>query len=141
MEVLAAIDGPRGSTSVLRTARQSASGLPDAKPHEPDRLNARLVEDLLDRLLAVLGERLLDQHGVLVEAAHPTLDDLGQRSLGLALFAGSRLGDAALVLDDIRRDLVTGQVRRREGRDVLSDVLADLGVLAVELNQDAELWR
>ena len=63
------------------------------------------------RLLGVLHRRLLEQHDVLEEAVDPTLDDLGQRRLGLALLAGGRLGDAPLGLDDVGRDLVAGDVR------------------------------
>src|SRR3954468_7053842 len=46
------------------------------------------AEDLLHRLLVVLGEGLLEQHPLLVPAVEHALDDLGQGRLGLARVAG-----------------------------------------------------
>ena len=54
-----------------------------------------------DRLLVVLGVRLVEQGDVLEEAAEATFDDLRQRRLGLALVAADRLERLALVLDHV----------------------------------------
>ena len=58
---------------------------------------------------------------------------LADRLLGLALLLGGLLGDAALGLDDLGRDLVAGEVPRAHGGDVhrqaARGVLAATGVL------------
>src|SRR5690606_620243 len=59
--------------------------------------------------------------------------------LGLALGAGGLLGDAALGLDDLGRNVVPGEVLRRKGGDVLGNALGDLGVRLVELDEDTDL--
>ena len=65
---------------------------------------------------------------LLEEAVDAALDDLRQGGLGLALLAGGGLGDAALVLDRLGRDVLAGEVLRGERGDVLRDALGDLGV-------------
>ena len=89
---------------------------PTSKRAKPLHGDAGVVEHGLDGLLAVLHRGLLEQHDVLEEAVDAALDDLGQRRLGLALLAGGRLGDPALGLDGVGRDLVAGDVRRLHRR-------------------------
>ncbi len=98
-----------------------------------------LVQNLLDGLLVVLREGLVEKGVLLEEARDPALDDLGQRLLGLALLARGLLGDAALVLHRLGRDVLAGEELRGEGGDVLRDVLGDLRVLLVQLDQHADL--
>src|SRR5690349_8723760 len=50
--------------------------------------DALLAEHLLDRLLGFLDERLIDERDFFEERAQPTLDDLGDRLLRLALVPG-----------------------------------------------------
>src|SRR5215208_8416865 len=85
-------------------------GLADLESDEPGHGHACLVEQRLDGLLVVGHRRLIEQHNVLMEAGHATLDDLGQRLLRLALVAGGLLGDATLVGDDVLRHILTRQV-------------------------------
>src|SRR3954468_5341559 len=77
-----------------------------AEPREARHGAAGLGEDLADRLLRVLGERLVEQHVLLEEAVQAALDDLRERGLGLALVARGLLGDVALGGDGLRRDVV-----------------------------------
>ena len=56
---------------------------------EPD--DRRRADQLGDRLLVVLGVRLVEQADLLEEAVEATLDDLRQRRFGLALVAADRL--------------------------------------------------
>ncbi|CAM5707032.1 hypothetical protein SBADM41S_07340 [Streptomyces badius] len=63
----------------------------------------------------------------------------GKGGLGLALGAGGLLGDAALGLDDLGRDVLAGQVLRGEGGDVLRDALGQVGVGLVQLDQNTDL--
>src|ERR1700754_5038929 len=77
------------------------SGLADLEAGEPGDRHAGRVEHRFDRLLGVLHGGLLAEHGVLVEAVDPALDDLGQRLLRLALLASGLLGDAPLGRDDV----------------------------------------
>src|SRR3954447_5722583 len=122
---------------------RSFSGAADLEAGEALERHAGAFEDLLNVLLAGVGldGRLLEQHDVLVEAVHPTLDDLGQGLLGLALLAGGRLGDAALVLHEVRRHVVAGQVLRAHGADLHRGTAGGALVGAVELDQDADLRR
>src|SRR5690606_35446225 len=87
---------------------------------------AGLRDDLADRLLRVLGERLVEQHVLLEEAVETALDDLRERALGLALVARGLLGDATLVGDLLGRDVVAAEEGRRVRGDVHRDVLGDL---------------
>src|SRR6476661_744004 len=133
--------------SVVPVARQRRAwdvrntSLTHAEAGEGRRRGADLLEDLADRLLGVLGERLLEQDVLLEEAVDATLDDLGQGGLGLALLAGRGLGDATLVLDRLGRDLVTREDRRAERRDVHRDVATDLVVATLDRHEDTDLRR
>src|SRR5690606_23702572 len=97
--------GPAPSSRDDAAGPTEASGA-DAVPHELRDGAAGLGDDLADRLLRVLRERLVLEDDVLEEAVQATLDDLRERGLGLALVARGLLGDAALVLDRLGRDLV-----------------------------------
>ena len=96
-----------------------------------------VAEQLGDRLLVVLDERLLEQHLVLEPAVEPALDDLRDRLLGLALGAGDALERGALLVDRRPGHLVAGEVPRLAERDVHGDVVGQLGVAAVELDEHA----
>src|SRR5205085_1880936 len=100
-----------------------------------------------NRRLLVLDERLLDERtaGVgLVEPVDLAVDDLGPGLLGLALLAGLRLVDLALVLDDVGRHVVARNPARCGARDVQRDVVRDFArprrrrVDATELDQHAD---
>src|SRR5690349_15250963 len=80
--------------------------------------HAGLVEDLLDRLLAVGDGRLVEEGDLLEEAVEPALDDLGERALGLALLTSGGLGDLALLGHDVLGDLVAGDVDRTHRGDL-----------------------
>ena len=95
----------------------SGSGLADLEPDEAVDLEAGLVQDLLHRALGLGDRRLLEQDEVLVVGVDPTLDDLADRLLGLALLLGRLLGDPALGLDRLGRDLLAGQVARASRGD------------------------
>src|SRR5215472_18021022 len=85
--------------------------------------DAACVEHLRDGQLVVLHERLLDEHHVLEEGAEPTLDDLRDRLLGLALVTGDLLGDPPLLLHHIRGHLIARGVHRAHGGNLLRQVL------------------
>jgi hypothetical protein len=104
--------------------------LPHLEADEAGELDTGLLQDLADGLLAVLGEGLLEQDRVLEEAVDPTLDDLREGGLGLALLLGRGLGDLPLLGDDVLGDLGARDVGRGEGGDVLRDVLGDSGCSA-----------
>src|SRR5271156_2800520 len=61
--------------------------LADLETNEPGHSDTCLVEQRLDRLLAIRHRRLLEQHDVFEEPAQAAFDDLGQRLLRLALCA------------------------------------------------------
>src|SRR3954469_23568437 len=107
----------------------------DLEPRKPLERDPGLVDHLADRLLVVAHVGLVEQHDVLEEPVDPALDDLGQRLLGLALLAGGRLGDAALVLHRLGRDIVAGQKLRPQGRDLHRDATCGLDVVALELDE------
>src|SRR2546426_7559698 len=88
----------------------AGSELTNLEPNEPLHHDARLVEHLTHILLLVHHRRLFDEHEILEERADPTLDDLRNRRLGLALLARRLLGDAPLGLHDLGRHLVAGDV-------------------------------
>src|SRR5205085_12294052 len=98
--------------------KRCASGLADLEAGEALDGEARLVEDLLHRALGLGDRRLLQQDEVLVVGVDPTLDDLGDRLLGLALLLRGLLGDATLGLDRLGRDLVAGEEARAGRGDV-----------------------
>src|SRR4029077_20726813 len=81
-------------------ARGRRLGLAHLEANEPRHRHAGLVEQRLDRLLAVGHRWLLEQHRILEEAVQPALDDLGQRLFRLALRLCSLLGDAAFAGHD-----------------------------------------
>src|ERR1035437_7112729 len=85
---------------------------------EADHRAARGLDELAHRGLRVLGERLLDEHVLLVEAVHAAFDDLRKSGLRLALVARGLLGDTALVRHHIGGNLVTREIQRRVGGDV-----------------------
>src|SRR5262249_55344704 len=73
--------GPIRNPAIQRPAaarpdQASGSGLANLEAGEPLDVNTGRLEDLGDRLLVVLHERLLGEHDVLVEATDPALDDL-----------------------------------------------------------------
>src|SRR5580693_4786796 len=98
-------------------------GLADLDPRESGDVHATGGKDLLDRSLRVLDEGLLNQRDVLVEGTKPTLDDLRDRLLRLALVAGDLLRDPALLLHDIRGHFVAADVERPHRGDLLGKVL------------------
>src|SRR6266480_817006 len=126
-------------------AANCGSGLAHLEPDEPAHRNASLLQNLLDGLLLVGHRRLLDEDEVLEEGVHPTLDDLRQGGLGLALLAGGLLGDVPLVRHHVGGHLVTRDVLRAHRRDLHRDparvVDARLVLLAAELDGDAHLRR
>ena len=63
---------------------------------------------------------------------------LGIARGGLALLAGGRLGDPALVLHHVRRDVIPRWVLRPHGGDLLGQVLGRLGVRGVDLDEHAQ---
>src|SRR5215470_2971095 len=99
-----------------------ASGLAYLEAGESPHRKPVGLEDLGDRLLRLLHEGLLDEHDILEERAEPPLDDPRDRLLRLALVTGDLLRDPALLLDDVGRHLVAGDVLRTHGRDLLGEV-------------------
>src|SRR5690606_24253448 len=73
------------------------------------------------------------------EAVQATLGDLRQSGLGLALVARGLLGDLALGLDRLGRDVLALEEGRREGRDVRRDVASDPGTCGVGRDEHADL--
>src|SRR3954454_3789400 len=80
-------------------ARRRSGGGADPEAGERDRLDPGLVQHGADGLLGLLGEGLVDQHLLLEEAVDPTLDDLRQGALGLALLDRRLAGETLLGLD------------------------------------------
>src|SRR5690242_9960849 len=114
------------------------SGLADLEPGEAGDGDTVLRQDLLDRGLLVLHERLLGEHDVLEVGVQPAVHDLADGLLRLALVAGDLLGDPALLLHHVGRDLVPGGVERPHRGHLLGQVLGHLGVVLVELDQHAQ---
>src|SRR5699024_7845669 len=81
-------------------------GLTDIETDEALDGHARLVDDLLDRLLVLLDERLSQKRHFLEVTVETALHDLGDRLLGLALLACGLLGDTALVGHHVLGDVV-----------------------------------
>src|SRR3954452_17211187 len=117
------------------------SGAGSLEADEPLDLDARSLELLADRGLAVGDRRLVEQSDVLEVGVHPALDDARQSLLGLALLLGLGLGDAPLVLDEVGGHLVPAQVGRAHGRDLHRDRAGRGLVGAVVLDQHAHLGR
>src|SRR4051812_41153177 len=124
---------PTARTLTAGPCRTAYSGLADLEAGEPLDGHVGLVDDLLHRALGLGDRRLLEQDEVLVEGVDTTLDDLGDRLLGLALFLRGLLGDATLGLDRLGRDLLAGEEARTRGGDVhrqaARGLLAAAGVL------------
>jgi hypothetical protein len=95
-------------------------------------------QDLLDRGLLVLHERLLGQHDVLEVGVHPAVHDLRYRLLRLALVPRDLLGDPALLLHHVCGDVLADHVERAHRGDLLGEVAGDLGVLLIQLDHDAD---
>src|SRR6201996_6381628 len=88
---------PDGRRPASDARRPLPLRLPDLESGETSHGHAGLGEDLLDRLLLLLHERLLGEHDVLEVGVDPAFDDLGDRLVGLALVAGDLLRDPALL--------------------------------------------
>src|ERR1700750_2648417 len=114
------------------------SGLADLEPGEAGDGDAVLRQDLLDRGVLVLHERLLGEHDVLEVGVQPAVHDLADGLLRLALVTGDLLGDAALLLHHVGRDLVPRGVERTHRGHLLGQVLGHLGVVLVELDEHAQ---
>src|SRR4051794_15023375 len=99
------------------------------------------VQHLLDTLLLLLHRLLLEQDDTLEEAVEATLDDLGHRSLRLALGPGRLLGHAALGLDDVAGDVLAGEVPRPHRSDLHRRGARGLGLGTGELHQHPDLRR
>src|SRR6476661_2023715 len=112
--------------------------LADLEPGEAGDGDAVLRQDLLDRGLLVLHERLLGEHDVLEVGVQPAVHDLADGLLRLALVTGDLLGDAALLLHHVGRDLVPRGVERTHRGHLLGQVLGHLGVVLVELDEHAQ---
>src|SRR6266540_2812387 len=145
------MDAPRRASgcvwngSSLRLLAQLEPGEPADRQFLADS-SGRLVDQLRDRALVVLHERLVEQHVVLEERVQLPLDDAVEDVLGRPLFAGLPLGHPALGGDHVLRDvLATEPPGLRAGdvqRDVLGQLLELVGVrhevgLAVDLHQHA----
>src|SRR5262249_10345824 len=103
------------------------------------RLGPDLVEQALDRRAVVLHEGLVQQHGVLEERLELALHDPRDHLVRLARFARLRLEDPPLVIERVRRDVITRQPSRR-GRagDVERQVL-DEGTELVGVRDEVRL--
>src|SRR5215217_2400988 len=127
------------SPDSLRTTRLQFPRIP-ALPadHDLGETGERgVAQKLGDADLVVLDEVLLQEDVLLEEAPQPTLDDLGQGRLGLALVAADRLEDLALLLDPLGRDLGGGEeLRLREG-DVQAQLVGQGVVAPLNLHHHA----
>src|SRR6202050_4661506 len=115
-----------------------SAGLPDLEPGKRLHAGAVLRQQLADRLLLVPDRRLLGEHDVLQERVHAAFHDLADRSLRLALLAGHLLRDPALLLDDVRRHLLAGDVTRPHRGDLVCYVLGHVSGSRLKLDQHAE---
>src|SRR5690348_14002354 len=114
------------------------SGLADLEPGEAGDGHAGGGQNLLDRGLLVLHERLLGEHDVLEVGVQPTLHDLRDGLLRLALVPGDLLRDPALLLHHVGGDILALGVERPHRGDLLDQVLGHLGLVLVELDKHAE---
>src|SRR5664279_592570 len=122
------------------SCRSIRSG-PGSEAYESGDLDALALEKSANGLLVVGDRRLVEQAVVLVERAHAALDDASDGSLGLALLACRRLGDAGLAGHDVRRDVGPGEVLRRHRCDLQSNVVSSSFVGTNELHEHADLRR
>src|SRR3954468_19484891 len=128
------------SPESLRTTRRhgcvgSVRSAPYDHLREAD--DAGVAEHLLHGLLVVLGERLLEQHALLVPAVEHAVDDLGKGGLGLARVAGLRLERGPLGVDLTGGDLLPAEVLGLAEGDVDGDVVGQFLVAALHLDQHA----
>src|SRR3954452_3679195 len=107
--------------SFSRTRFQVIGSGADLEAGETLQRHTGLVEHRLHRFLVVAHVRLVEEDDLLEEPRHAAFDDLRQRLLGLSFLAGRGLGDAPLVLDDIGRHVVAGEVLRPQRRDLHRD--------------------
>src|SRR5882724_5846190 len=112
--------------------------LADLEPGEASDSDTVLRQDLLDRGLLVLHERLLGEHDVLEVGVQPAVHDLADGLLRLALVAGDLLGDPALLLHHVSGHVVAVGVERTHRGHLLGQVLGHLGVVLVELDEYAQ---
>src|SRR4030088_1243455 len=131
---------PSSRLAPARSCSVSA-GLPDLEPGKPQHSGAMLGQQPLDRLLLVPDGGLLNEHDVLQERVHAALHDLADGLLRLPFLAGDLLGDPALALHHVRWHVLAGHVARAHGRDLVRDVLSDLGGRRLQLDQHAESGR
>src|SRR5699024_8767600 len=131
---VAPVRGRTGATPVMPLG----SGA-HAEPGETGDRATGLGDDLADRLLRVLRERLVEQHDLLEEAVQPPLDDLRERLLRLVLVAGGLLGDPALVGDLLGRNVLAAEVARGERGDVHRHVAGHSGTGLVAGHQHTDL--
>src|SRR5579872_4631723 len=123
------------SPDILRTTRRRAGGAsaPDNDLCEPHDL--RVADDIADRALLVLGERLLEQATLFEPAVHASLDDLRHGGLGLPLVARDLLHGGALGFDLGGRHVVPAQVGGAGEGDVHGDVVGKLVRRSAHLDQ------
>src|SRR3954462_12184481 len=131
-------NGPAPEGERGRSLPCDASGLADLEAGEPLHGQAGVVDDLLHRALGLGDRRLLEQDEVLVVGVDPTLDDLGDRLLGLALLLGRLLGDATLGLDRLGRDLLAAEVGRAGRGDVHRHAASRVLAAAAVLHRDTD---
>src|SRR5690606_1336720 len=75
------------------------------------------------------------------EAVEPALGDLGDRLLGLALLARGGLGDGALLLDDVRGDVLAGQELRAHRGDLHRGAASGVRVVTGVFDQHTDGGR
>src|SRR6478609_2159697 len=133
----------KGAATEVATPLQFRLGA-YAEARERGSLDTGLFEDLCHGLLRVLGECLVNQDLALVEAGYAAFHNLGEGSFRLALGLGGLFGDAALGLDELGRNVLTGEVVRGHGGNVHGDVVGGGGggfAFTVDGEQHADLGR
>ncbi len=139
------VDGLVGGGGGKRLSRHFQDDAPPVPhcvaPQSPMTTSANRVTTAEPSSLAIVcfsvfDVRLVDQHTILVPAVEATLDDLGQRRIGLALVAGDLLDRGPLGVDLGRRHLVAGDVARPGEGDVGGDVVGQGLVAAPEGDDD-----
>src|SRR3954452_6571552 len=129
------------SSRMRPLAPECALDLAYLETGKPGDTDTRVTEHLLHGLLLVLHARLVQQHDLLVEPTDPTVDDLGQRSLWLALLARRRLGNPTLVVDHVCRDVVSADVLGSHRADLHGRSASNVGVCSRVSNQDTPRRR